>query len=117
MAPQNSTLIFNDIDDDDDDLPSVATSEKITSLLGNYSPILRPKSAGDRYYAKNVPTVAGIYIPPSTQKKSIFTKNTVIKNGKTTYDDVEKDVADEEVCTIHNHFMCFFVVFVVRVHA
>lgn len=112
MAPQNSTLIQNNDQTsyNNDDISSTATSEKITSgtcmqdLVSNYSPILRPKSAGDRHYrhsryVENVPTttVAGIYIPPSNQKKSIVAKNT-IKNGK-TYD-------NEEVCTIHNHFSC-----------
>lgn len=112
MAPQNSTLIqqIDQMSYNNDDISSTATSEKITSgtcmqdLVSNYSPILRPKSAGDRHYrhsryVENVPTttVAGIYIPPSNQKKSIVAKNT-IKNGK-TYD-------NEEVCTIHNHFSC-----------
>ncbi|XP_063698127.1 uncharacterized protein LOC134829065 [Culicoides brevitarsis] len=92
MAPQNSTLIHHH-HDDDDDLPSVATSERLATnmrdLVNNYSPILRPKSAGDRLsqYASSKPTVAGIYIPPSTQKKSIFTKNT----KKTTYDDDDEE--------------------------
>lgn len=109
MAPQNSTILTYEDSYNNDDISSQATSEKITSgtcmqdLVSNYSPILRPKSAGDHhhspfYYVENVPTttVAGIYIPPSTEKKSIVAKNT-IKNGK-TYD-------DEEVCTIHNHFV------------
>lgn len=113
MAPQNSTLIQQDEIYPNDDISSNATSEKITSgncmqdLVSDYSPILRPKSAGDRhsdrtrryYYVENVPTtvVAGIHIPPSTQK-SIFDKN-IIKKGKN---------CDEEVCTIHNHDLILF---------
>lgn len=112
MAPQNSTLLQQEIESyHNDEISSTATSEKITpgscmqDLVSNYSPISRPKSAGDPrysdtrphrpYYVENVVTVEDIFIPPSTQKKSIFAKNT-IKNGKT---------CDEEVCTIHNHLL------------
>lgn len=103
--PQNSTII--DRDEFVDDISSTATSEKILSnkcmrdLANDYSPILRPKSAGDHRlqhnYVQNVPftIVTGIHIPPSTQKKSIFDKNII-------------RTSDEEVCTIHSHDLILF---------
>uniref|UniRef100_A0A336LZ73 CSON005832 protein n=1 Tax=Culicoides sonorensis TaxID=179676 RepID=A0A336LZ73_CULSO len=110
MAPQNSTLIHEDATSrQDNDVASVSTvtsSSKAQSakfmqdLVSNYSPILRPKSAGEHhvqrarqhYYVENVPIldmiVAGNVPSRPTQKKSISNENIkLIKNENSDEED------------------------------